>query len=403
MPVTFLMFTADGADGVCRTVINLANRLCRDHPVRIISVYRRRARSFYPIDPRITVSYLVEDRGHGPGGRVRRWLAARPTRLADPEVATRLTLLTDLTVARALRRLPAGVLISTRPSLHLVAARLGPARLLKIGQDHLNFRSRSAEPGVLDLIRDASVAGMDVLVTLTAADEDDYRQLLGDSGAVVRTIPNALSWPAGSPSPLTSGTVVSAGRLVHRKGMDRLIEAYAPIARAHPDWRLQIHGKGPLQAELQQLIDERGLAEQVQLMGQSPDLAPVLGDAAVFAMGSRGEGFPMVLLEAMSRGVPMVAFDCPRGPSEIVRDGRNGRLVDDGDLPGFTRALEALVTDASARARMGAQALVDADEYSIDAIAAQWEALFDAAVRRRALQGAGRRRGRGPVDPQASP
>ena len=117
-------------------------------------------------------------------------------------------------------------------------------------------------------------------------------------------------------------------------------------------------------------------------MGHAPDLAPVLADASVFAMTSRGEGFPMVLLEAMSRGVPMVAFDCPRGPSEIIHDGENGRLVPDGDIEGFTRALEELVTDAEARQRMGAQALEDAHKYSIEAVAGQWEELFDLAVRR---------------------
>src|SRR4030095_3070381 len=101
-----------------------------------------------------------------------------------------------------------------------------------------------------------------------------------------------------------------------------------------------------------------------------------LAQASVFAMASRKEGFPMVLIEAMSNGVPLIAFDCPRGPAEIIRHGENGLLIPEGPIGRYTRSLRRLVEHAELRERLGAQALRDADEYTIEHVAAQWEGLF---------------------------
>jgi glycosyltransferase involved in cell wall biosynthesis len=92
--------------------------------------------------------------------------------------------------------------------------------------------------------------------------------------------------------------------------------------------------------------------------------------------GSHAEGFPMVLVEAMSFGLPVVSFDIPRGPADIIVDGENGRLIPDQDMDGFTAALRQLIEDDDLRFRLGAGAHATAREYEIDAIAGRWEALF---------------------------
>ena len=113
-----------------------------------------------------------------------------------------------------------------------------------------------------------------------------------------------------------------------------------------------------------------------------------MANASLFAMTSRSEGFPMVLIEAMSTGTPLIAFDCPRGPGEIIRDGENGLLIPEGPVEPFTRGLERLVGDADLRARLGAQALRDAEAYTVEKISADWEAFFSR------LSDTGRRRAR---------
>jgi glycosyltransferase involved in cell wall biosynthesis len=159
-----------------------------------------------------------------------------------------------------------------------------------------------------------------------------------------------------------------------------MIRAYRPVASAHPDWRLHIYGHGEQRAALAGLIAEHGLGERVHLMGFTQDFRSVLENASIYAMSSRAEGFPMVLLEAMSTGLPLVSFDCPRGPGEIIDDGKNGRLVPNGDEPGFTAALLELIGDAELRKRLGARALEDSRQYEMDRVVAHWETLFERTV-----------------------
>ena len=218
-----------------------------------------------------------------------------------------------------------------------------------------------------------------ILVLLpTEADARDYTRMLTGTGTLVTAIPNALPWPVGSASQLTSKTVVSAGRLVEQKGFDRLIEAFAPVASAYPDWQLHIYGTGGQGPQLRRLVGRLGLHDHVHFKGYSDSFRDVLQNASVYALGSRFEGFGMVLIEAMSVGLPLVSFDCPRGPGEIIDDGVTGKLVPDGDVSSFTAALLELVASDSLRRRMGANAREGARAYEMPGVVDRWETLFAA-------------------------
>ena len=364
------MFSADGHGGDARTVLNLASHLSARHRVTVISVYRRRKSPAYRADPRVEISYLVDARpGHG---------HEEETKTPDLQLPERVEEL----LATTLQALPAGVLVSTRPSIHAAVARIGSRHLITVAQDHLNFENRSASPAVRRVLEE-SLPKLDCLAVLTQADAVDYSAWLKGSRALVVAIPNAVPWPLADAAPLDSKTVVAAGRLSPQKAFARLVEAYAPIAKTHPDWQLHIYGKGPQEAALRQLIEDLGAGAQVRLMGYSTEFQSVLEGASIYAMSSRFEGFPMVLIEAMSKGLPLVSFDCPRGPAEIIVDGENGRLVPDGDIPVFTQALRELIEDGSLRARMGAASLERARQYESEAIARRWEVLFDQLAARR--------------------
>jgi glycosyltransferase involved in cell wall biosynthesis len=390
--VAFLLFSVDGVGGIARTVVNLANRLADTYDVELISLHRHKARSAYAVDDRITVSYLHDARPVESGqrvdgqvrakdaradqGRLRAFLDGRTSRLAPPEAAPDISRLTDLLLRRKLRSMPPGILVSTRPSLHAAAARYAPRHLITVAQDHLNFESRSRTPALLEVI-ERSAPKLDCFVALTDADREDYARLLAGSGTAVVCIPNAAPWPIGESSTLDGKVVVAAGRLAARKGFPRLVRAYAPIARAHPDWQLHIYGNGPERSALRRLISNRDLGSQIVLRSHSDDIESVYLSSAVFALSSHAEGFSMVLIEAMSKGLPVVSFDIPRGPAEVIRDGHNGRLVKDGDLAGFTAALAQIIEDDDLRHQMGAAALATAKEYDTDTIAGRWVALFD--------------------------
>ena len=396
VPVRFLMYNVDARDGVSRAVLTLANHLAETHRVEIISLYRRTDGPAYAISERIRVTYLFDHppvpkresagsrwRVHGQYAArhllrhpARTVLARRRSRLAHGRNFPNYSLLTDRALARALGAVDGGVVVSTRPALHLALARLAPDGVVTIGQDHLNFLSRSSEPGSMDFIEEACHRGLRAFVTLTPSDAADYRHVLAGSGTVVTAIPNALSWPVSAPRAHDGRVVVSAGRLVPRKAMGRLIAAFAPVARRHPDWQLRIYGTGPLAEKLERRIARLGVQDQVRLMGHTDDLPAAFDEAAVFASASVAEGFPMVMLEALSKGLPIVGTDCPRGPGDIIRSGRNGLLVPVRDDDALSDALETVVADDDLRRTMGVEALADAQQYVVDQIAARWTELF---------------------------
>lgn len=385
-----LVFDASGGGGVARTVVNLANHLADRHDVELISLFRR-SRPRFEVAPAVRISFLEDQRGMDTDGRPvnrrarsnpnstrhRAWLDRRASRLRPRPVETEMSALTDMLLWRKLQSLRRGILVTTRPSLHLAAARFAPRRLLTIGQDHMNFPARAGNAAQLRVLR-AALPRLDAFTVLTHADAEDYRRAFPGGRTRLTVIRNGLPWPvAGSSAPLENKVVVAAGRLTPEKGFGRLVDAFAPVARAHPDWQLHVYGSGSERTGLEARIDRLGLSGQVRLMGYTGDLRAALREASVFATASHREGFPMVLIEAMSLGLPLVSFDCPRGPAEIIEDGKNGRLVPDGDVPAFTAALGRLVADRELRRKLGTQALVDAEQYEMRNVVAEWELLFD--------------------------
>ena len=140
----------------------------------------------------------------------------------------------------------------------------------------------------------------------------------------------------------------------------------------HPDWTLRIYGSGPERAALERAA--AGLP--VELPGRTGRLGAALAAGSLFALSSRWEGFGLVLVEAMGKGLPVVSFDCPRGPSDIVGHGEDGLLVPPEDVGALTAALLELIEDPVRRARMGAAARATARRYEPAGIVPRWDAML---------------------------
>jgi glycosyltransferase involved in cell wall biosynthesis len=377
--VRFLLKTAYGMGGTIRTVLNIAGYLARDHDVEIVSVFRKRDQPFFPFPAGVTVRTLDDRRrsarGKGVRGLLERWLRALPSLVVEPNDVSygETSLWTDLHLAHELNSPCDGVLVGTRPAYNLLAARAARPGLVAVGQEHMNFSAH--RPGLRSAIED-QYGALDVLVTLTEEDARDYARVLADGRVRVVQIPNALPPMMGEVSPLTAPVVLAAGRLTRQKGFDLLIDAFALVAPERPDWSVRIYGAGPKQKKLTRQVQQRGLSDDVLLMGSSRHLGVEMSKASVFALSSRFEGFGMVIIEAMSKGLPVVSFDCPRGPAEIITHGHDGLLVPDGDVEAFASALLTLTGDAELRARMASAGRVTASRYDIGAIGRQWDALL---------------------------
>jgi glycosyltransferase involved in cell wall biosynthesis len=163
---------------------------------------------------------------------------------------------------------------------------------------------------------------------------------------------------------------------VPRKGFDLLIDAWRSVAAQHPDWTLRIYGGGALLVDLADRIDRAGLVGTVSLEGFEPDLARRLDEASLFVLPSRGEGMPMVVIEAMAAGLPVVAFDCPTGPADLLEGGRSGVLVPPRDTEALARAICRVVADDDLRRTLAEASSVRVAAFDAEATATRWEDLF---------------------------
>jgi glycosyltransferase involved in cell wall biosynthesis len=378
-PVRILLMHAFGMGGTIRTTLNLAGELAQSNEVELVSVIRTRDRPFFPLPNGVRVDALEDRRPTARRSWLRRGLERLPSLLVHDEDYAFLgcSLWSDLQLVRKLRSLPRSVLITTRPALNVLAARLAPPGVVTVGQEHLNFNAH--RPGLAAEIRQA-YGSLDALAVLTVDDLRDYGRLLAGSRTRVVRIPNSLPELDGPRSPLTEPVVVAAGRLTPQKGFDLLIEAFERVVRERPDWTLRIYGAGPKRDELRRMILERELYNHVHLMGPTRHLGEAFSRASVFALSSRYEGFGMVIIEAMSKGLPVVAFDCPRGPSEIINDGVDGVLVPAGDVDALADALLALIGDADRRRALGAAAVRTAGGFDVRAVGRQWDELLTTLV-----------------------
>jgi glycosyltransferase involved in cell wall biosynthesis len=310
---------------------------------------------------------------------VSRVLDALPSVLIHPYdyAYPRASLWTDVQLVRRLRSMRSGVLIGTRPAFSIVAARLAPPGVASVGVENMNYHSHRG-PLARDMRRD--YGRFDGLVVLTGEDERDYRALVEGGSTLVARIPNALPALGGGVAALDAPVVVAAGRLTGQKGFDLLIQAFALVLREEPSWKLRIYGDGSARGELSELIDSLGVGSSVSLMGTSTDMGAEMAQASVFALSSRFEGFGMVIVEAMSKGLPVVSFNCPRGPAEIISDGVDGLLVPNGDVEAFARALVEVIRSPELRQRLGAAGLDKARAYEMGPIGERWDAFLDSLV-----------------------
>src|SRR5690606_7202999 len=171
------------------------------------------------------------------------------------------------------------------------------------------------------------------------------------------------------------------GRFVATKRFEMLIDAFARLTPEVPDWDLTIWGEGPLLSLLQEKVRKLGLQERIRLPGKTDQPWEALSRADAFVMTSEVEGFPNVLLESMALGLPCVTMDCPSGPAELSRDGRDAILVGLSDVDGLQEALRQVMTDEILRRELGHRATISVrDRYSLAAVLEQWQFLFDAVL-----------------------
>ena len=219
------------------------------------------------------------------------------------------------------------------------------------------------------------VSHYDRFVTLTNEDNKYWGNIANSL-----VIPNAQTFRCADRAVLNQKKVIAVGRYTYQKGFDLLIHAWKIVAQQRPDWKLSIVGDGELREYLDNLIKEEQLQHSVELSPVTTNIEQIYKDASILVMSSRYEGFGMVLLEAQTVGLPTISFDCKCGPSEIIVNGENGYLIEEGDIEGMAQRVLQLIENEALRKRMGENAYNNALRFSEDVVMSKWERLFKEVV-----------------------
>lgn len=215
------------------------------------------------------------------------------------------------------------------------------------------------------------VRRFDKFVVLTEEDRRYWGNLHN-----ITVIPNARTFTPSQTADMENKKVIAVGRYTYQKGFERLIEAWHLIIPDFPDWRLEIVGDGEQRAMLKEMTARYGIENSVVLVPANNEIEKHYLSSSVYAMTSRYEGLPMVLLEAQAFGLPIISFNCKCGPSDIVDNGKNGFLVEESDIPAFASQLRKVMADIELRKKMSRNALETSKKFSVEPVMSRWMQLF---------------------------
>lgn len=356
--------------GAERVASQLANAWAsRGDRVTLLATYSDRGGCAYPLDPAVDFRYLADipgGRGKGFSAFARRMLAFR----------------------KILRQEAPDVVVSFLTSVNVLTllANVGLGRNVVVAEH--SYPPSQPMTGMTARLRRLTYPWAQLVTVLTNEGRDWMREHI--SRARVDVIPNPVQFPLGSspptidPAEFIAGErklLLAAGRHDAGKQFSHLVRAFSGLAATHPDWELVVLGDGPSRLALQGEVDSLGLSLRVKLPGRAGNMSAWYERASLFALTSRFEGFPVVLVEAMAYGCPVVSYDCDTGPRDIIRDGIDGLLVPPpAGIEGLERALGQLMTDDAKRQAMGLKAREARDRYSMVRILDSWDHAFDKAT-----------------------
>jgi glycosyltransferase involved in cell wall biosynthesis len=216
------------------------------------------------------------------------------------------------------------------------------------------------------------------LIVLTKGDAEDWRKYVDN----IDIIPNPITFFPSNQLIDNSEhhRIIAVGRLHEQKGFDFLINAFSKIADKCPEWHIDIFGDGEDEQLLREQLEKSGLTDRIFFHHPTPDIYDEYLKSDFYVLSSRYEGFPLVLNEAMSCGIPCVAFRCKYGPEDAITDNANGLLVKNGDVDSLAEAILWMIQHPDDRRRMGRAARTAAARYQKDEIMSKWVSLFDSLV-----------------------
>lgn len=208
-------------------------------------------------------------------------------------------------------------------------------------------------------------------IVLTNGNVNEWKSLKNK-----QVIPNPLSFYPEQASMLQNKKVIAVGKQGYQKGYDRLLPAWKKVVEKYPNWQLEIYGTIAPEMKLAEQAQTLQIDKNIHFYSPIKDIKSKYMEASIYVMSSRFEGFGMVLIEAMACGLPCVSFDCPHGPADIITQGEDGFLIENGNINQMANAILQLIEDESVRIDMGTTAKKNVKRYLTEHVMPLWDDLF---------------------------
>ena len=352
----------------------------KGYKVTILSTYNL-GKPAYNISPEVNIEYLTEVRPNKT-----EFLNALKKKnpfvlLKEGLYSLKVLRLKKSSLIKRIKQINDGIIISTRNEHSVLLSKYGNPNTLKIAQLHHDHCFDK------NLLSDISKRyhNIDYFTLLTDVLTSEVNQLLNGTNKRTRcvTMENFLEdCQFNVDLDKKDKTIIAVGRLHTVKGFDRLLSIWKNVSKKHPDWRLCIIGDGEEKQALTELADKLEVTDSVSFTGalSHDDVISTMKKASIYAMTSHSEGFPFVLIEAMSCGLPAIAFDVRVGPRAIIENNKNGILVEDNNIEQFSNELCKMIEDSDIRFSYSKNALERATDFSEEKIIKKWICIFNKQI-----------------------
>ena len=366
-----------GYGGIEKSIVSLANELCKKYDVEIAVCYNLYDKSVFDLDKRIKINYLNSKDIIPNHKELREALHSYNIfKIVKQSIyASRVLRARKRSVCHYIKNCCSDVIISTRDIFNFWTGKYAKDGIYKIAWEHNHFH------GNLKYAKKIvnSVSNMDTLVLVTNELNDFYSKELENSKCSTICIPNCIESIPKEVSDLKEKRFISVGRLSPEKGYIDLLKVFQLFLKDNPKWVLDIIGDGSEADSLKEFISNNHLEDNVTLHGfQGKDyIDKIMKKSSIYLMTSHTESFGIVLIEAMSYGIPCIAMDSAEGARDIIQDGENGYLIKDRNYGAMVQKMEKLTKDYELRIKMGKNARESITKYTSDIIGEKWIDLIE--------------------------
>lgn len=366
-----------GYGGIEKSIISLANVLCKHYDVEIATVYQLYENPVFELDERVHVRYLNSPDiipNHEAIGKA--WKTKNPIQIIkEGSYSLKVLYRRRKSMISYLKQCDSDVIISTRDIFNKWSGDYAKEGILKIGWEHNHFHD---DIKYADKIVD-SAKKLDFLVLVSSDLQKYYSKRLIGTKCMCLYIPNCIDKMPPKKSSLRAKRLISVGRLSPEKGYLDLLRIYHILYKKYPGWKLDIVGDGKEKKLLEEYIHVHNMEKLVTLHGfQNKDyIDDLMQDSSIYLMTSHTESFGIVLIEAMSHGLPCIAMDSAEGACEIIRSGENGYLIKNRNYEAMVKKIGDLIDNYQERVRLGENARISVEKYTSEAVGEEWITLIE--------------------------